>query len=229
MAANTGVRTLIPALLPPGAAHVDAIYSMAGDSPLSTVLALGAFSSLVADFLVRVSPKGDIRTSTINRLPLVTTPAVQDALIERTLKLNCLTDAYAPIWEELMGTEWTPDSPLRNAQERRQALVEIDALVALDLGITADELCTLYRTQFPVLYGYDTKRDHYDANGRLVPKDVMDVWKKKKGEGLTEAELTWTHPQSGAEYLYVLPFRLLDREDDMREAYARFEAELLDG
>ena len=51
--------------------------------------------------------------------------------------------------------EWTANTPLRIAEDRRQALVEIDALVALMLGVTADQLCTIYRTQFAVLYGYD--------------------------------------------------------------------------
>ena len=37
------------------------------------------------------------------------------------------------------------------------------------LGVTADQLCTIYRTQFAVLYGYDHKDYVYDANGRLVP------------------------------------------------------------
>ena len=60
--------------------------------------------------------------------------------------------------------------PLRIAQDRRQALVEIDALVALMLNVTADQLCTIYRTQFAVLYGYDRNVYFYDANGRLVPQ-----------------------------------------------------------
>lgn len=33
---------------------------------------------------------------------------------------------------------------------------------------------------------------------------------------------TVAHPGSGVEYTYELPFRILDREADMREAYAEF-------
>ena len=106
-------------------------------------------------------------------------------------------------------------------------MVEIDALVALSLGLTADELCTIYRTQFPVLYGYDRNKYLYDTNGREVPTPVLQLWRKKgldedSVDGLTEEERTHTNA-SGNTYVYELPFRTLDREADMRQAYAHFE------
>src|SRR5699024_2182557 len=91
-----------------------------------------------------------------------------------------------------VGPEWTPDVALRRAADRRQALVEIDALVALMLGVTAEELCSIYRTQFPVLYGYDRNRDFYDANGRLVPNEVLKVW-RTKGDRISVEERTATN------------------------------------
>ncbi|OHO34955.1 hypothetical protein HMPREF2690_02430 [Corynebacterium sp. HMSC034E11] len=42
--------------------------------------------------------------------------------------------------------------------------------------------------------------------------------------GVECAGRTWVHPQSGVEYVFEYPFRQLDREADMREAYKRFEA-----
>jgi hypothetical protein len=116
--------------------------------------------------------------------------------------------------------EWTSDTPLRIAEDRRQALMEIDALVALMVGVTTDQLCTIYRTQFGVLYGYDHKDYVYDANGRLAPYEVLSVW-RKKGDQISRAERTATN-QAGYTYIYELPFRLLDREADMRVAYAEF-------
>ncbi len=92
------------------------------------------------------------------------------------------------------------------------------------LGVTADQLCTVYRTQFAVLYGYDRKDYFYDANGRLVPNAVLTVW-RKKGERMSVEERTATN-QAGNIYTYELPFRRLDREADMRAAYAEFERRL---
>jgi hypothetical protein len=249
MAANTGERTLVPAVIPPGAAHVHPVYTLGlPDGDVQRVVQVAAFlSSLVLDASVRSAPKSEILFSTINRMPFVADHALTDELILRALRLNCVTEAYGDLWAECSRPEfatamwttpaerlltrlaaepaWTPATPLRRAVDRRQALVEIDALVALMLDITADELCTIYRTQFPVLYGYDRNVYFYDANGRLVPNSVLSVW-RKKGDRITEEERTAVHPGSGIAYIYELPFVTLDREADMRRAYAEFERRL---
>ena len=63
-----------------------------------------------------------------------------------------------------------------------------------------------------------------DANGRKVPKEIVKADAKLKGGAeLSLADRTWTHPQSGVDYVYEYPFRPLDREEDMRKAYKRFE------
>jgi hypothetical protein len=246
MGVNTNERTLIPALIPPGPAHVHGVSSVGvPDGELSVLVAAsGYLSSLVSDFAVRVVPKSTISIGTLNRLPWMNGP-VPTELILRTLRLNTVTDAYAELWAECwspeftddswtgglthsrrpelgaVGPTWTPDTPLRIAADRRQALIEIDALVALTLDLAADELCTIYRTQFAVLYGYDHNVYLYDANGRLVPNSVLSVW-RKNGERITEEERTATN-QARNTYTYELPFVTLDRENDMRQAYAHFE------
>ena len=240
----------MPALIPPGGAHIHAIssaYNPAGELFELAVLA-GCLSSLIHDLAIRCAPKSGIALSSIGRLPFVTDRAIQQLLALRALRLNCVTDAYADLWRECfteamrfdswtggfkhqrrqslggIGPEWERDTPLRIAADRRQALVEIDALVALGLRLTADELCTVYRTQFPVLYGHDRNTYLYDVNGRLVPGEVLRVW-RTKGDGLSEDERTATNP-AGNTYTYELPFQFLDREADMRQAYAVFEKRL---
>ncbi|SDS78431.1 hypothetical protein SAMN04488570_2689 [Nocardioides scoriae] len=252
MAANTGERTLIPALLPRDAAHVDGIHSLSvlPDDPSKVVSIAGFMSSLVSDFITRAAPKSTIRQSTIDRLPFVSAHPLQPALQLRVMRLNCVTAAHGDVWNDVsldlalddawtggidypgrptiarVPQSWTREVPLRRASDRRQALIEIDALVALMLGLTADELCTIYRTQFPVLYGYDRTKYIYDANGREVPNSVLTVW-RRRGDAITEEERTATHP-AGTVYTYELPFVTLDREADMRRAYAHFEQVLKD-
>ena len=64
----------------------------------------------------------------------------------------------------------------------------------------------------------------YDANGRKVPKEIAKLHEKRDGEEtLTLQERTWVHPQSQAVYHFEYPFRILDREADLRAAYAKYE------
>lgn len=244
MASSTGERTLIPAVLPPGTAHIHGIaVAAARGGGSSSLLAAGVMMSLVSDFSLRATPKAILSAGAVSMLPLP--GAFHDELRLRAFRLNALTDAWAPLQSQvftedwstgrwsggipyagrsllrLSGPDWTPDVPLRRASDRRQAQVEIDAIVALSLGITADELCTIYRTQFAVLYGYDRNTYFYDTNGRLVPNEVLKVW-RQKGDAISQEERTATNA-SGNTYEYELPFVTLDREADMRQAYAHFE------
>ena len=223
MAATTGFRTLYPALIPPGAAHVHAVNSCAAESNEGTASAGTVMSSLLADYVVRSAGSAHIPNAIIRTIPLPADSPLTKQARNLYLRLNSLTEAYAPLWEEVMGEPWGVDKPLRKDEERRAAQVEIDAIVALSLGVTADELCMIYRTQFPVMRRYD-QEDRFDANGRKVPKEIVKADAAlREGEELSVADRTWVHPQSGVELVFEHPFRQLDREADMREAYTRFE------
>ncbi|WP_242516861.1 Eco57I restriction-modification methylase domain-containing protein, partial [Corynebacterium mendelii] len=234
MGGTTAFRTLFPSIIPPNAAHVHAVHSAccidSDKKPAaknSATALLGAcLSSLLVDHLVRSTCTGHTPGSVVVGLPVIspTDSQMVDSLIGRYLKLNCLTKAYAPLWEEITGTPWTVDTPVRNPLARQRIQNEIDALVAIGFGVSVDDLCMIYRTQFPVMRKYDSQ-NLFDANGRLVPKEVLELEKKKPGS-LSVEERTWAHPQSGVDYTFKYPFTIHDREADMREAYERFMREL---
>ncbi len=240
MCDSATVRTLHPALVPPGAAHVGGLLSLAVESSADLVVMAGTTSSIVADFLIKAIGVGHVKIGTLSALPHIRHHALEPQLLLRTLRLNCLVQPYARLWEELydpawqsdtwvpdIGVDylartplgaveatWTRDTALRRAADRRQSLVEIDAIVAVMLGLTADELATVYRTQFPVLQAYE--RDAlYDRTGRQLPADLVKAYRKAHGNGGAP------HAMTGGERTYVGPFTGVDRENDLRTAHAQ--------
>lgn len=249
MLAITGERTVIPALTPPGIGHIDLVYSMTFERE-SDLLGVNAFcASLAIDFFVRSTGKGHLRADTANVLPIPAEgSAVLPSLADRALRLNCLTTHYADLWNRnwqpatgwsledprlsawpKAKAKWSRDVALRNAFERRWALVEIDALAALELKLTIDELCTIYRTQFPVLRQFE-QDTWYDRNGRVaftsnaslgigLSRQDFELWQSCLQ---TDSELPKDFDTQGLEP----PFEVRDREADMTHAYRFFAKEL---
>ncbi|MEX5635478.1 Eco57I restriction-modification methylase domain-containing protein [Parafrankia sp. FMc2] len=241
MADSATVRTLQPALLSPGPTHVHAVNSISTPDHRDLVVATGTASSLIADFFIKNGSSSHIQLSTMTKLPHVRGHALEAELVLRTLRLNCLVRPYAPLWGELWAPAWREDrwvpgvgvayrdraeigevsaewewaTPLRRAADRRQALVEIDAIVAIMLGLTADELVTVYRTQFPVLQDYERKA-RYDSFGRQLPADLAKQLDKATAAGER------VHTLNGPDRNYAGPFSGVNRETDLRIAHEHF-------
>lgn len=237
-------RTLEAALFPPGPAHVHTVHSLAASSKRETVLICGIWASIPFDYLVKVSGKSDVQDELIDRFPAPFTHSAASSLVLRALRLNCLTSDYAPLWEELyddrfgedswtapfndwprLGVatrEWTMETPLRSEFERRAALVEIDALAAIMLGLTADQLCLMYRAQFARLRKYEHNM-WFDNHGYKIAKDhhARGVKQQKDDFKLLQAYLDG---ENSGDLLdrYEEPITPVDREAEMRAAYADF-------
>lgn len=147
---------------------------------------------------------------------------------------------------------WAWDIPLRNYFERRMALVEIDVIAAMALGLTLEDLEMIYTIQFPVLQQNEADT-WYDQRGNIVftcskgligvglgrkrnTKTGMLGWEDIRGEQIDENTYAGTSPThthtidpakselyGGQQVTYYAPYTKCDRIADYRRAWAHFE------
>lgn len=255
MLSQSGERTLISSIILPQVGHIMTILSITYKSPNTLVTHAGSFFSLPFDYFVKSTGRGAI-PGLVSSIPALNPDS---RLSVRVLLLNCLTSYYSDLWSSCwddsmkadcwyktdsrlsptafsgLGSQWSERYPLRTDYARREALVEIDVLVARALGLTLDELCTIYRIQFPVLR-QNEQDTWYDQNGRIVftcskglpgvgfsrpewneirdmqsgtvTRPVVDAWLPNGGERTIE---------------YLAPFDRCDREEDYRTIWNKLD------
>jgi hypothetical protein len=252
-------RTLIPVIMPKGIGHINTCLATVF---METQRLLDFYSMALAvpvDYRVKSTGMGHANTTLIYQLPVLDNPALRPLFHVRALILTCLTTHYADLWTAAwtpgfqndrwtrsdprlpqdhfanLSQQWTRQSALRTDFARRQALVEIDVLAAMALGLTLEELRTIYRVQFPVLRQYESDT-WYDANGRIV----FTPNKGLPGVGLPRKEWEQVkHQTTGAVHRTVIddtlptgpveraiahpaPFHRPDREADYAAAWEVF-------
>jgi hypothetical protein len=254
-------RTLIGAIIPPEVAHINGVQTASFQDNRDLLWAAFFGHSIIADFYIKSTGRSNLHSTWLN-FPLLN---ISPQMIVRTLMLNAITCHYEKIWAEFwdpifladqwanddfrlnqckfkkLSSVWCRESAFRTQFERRQALVEIDVLAAMALGIELDELKLIYRVQFPVLNHYEDDT-WYDQKGRIVftcNKGLSNIgfsrseWAKIKDmkEGLVELKVVDDTLPGGPQertIIYHSPFDRCDREKDYEIAWKVFERQFKD-
>lgn len=256
MIGSDSERTLSGAILLPHTMHIDSVVSVTFKSVQELCEFSALTESLVLDFYVKTLKIANLHANRILPFPIGIDQKYHTALFSRTLLLNCLTKHYADLWEECWRDEyakeqwsiddnrlkpfsglerkWSWNTPLRNYFERRQALVEIDVIAAMALGLSLKDLELIYRIQFPVLQQNENDT-WYDTTGNIVftcsrgltgvgvSRPVWNTIKDMKAGETYVHTIEQSELYKGKQVTYHAPFTCCDRIADYRRAWAHFD------
>ncbi len=129
------------------------------------------FNSFVLDYLVRQRVTTHLTFFILYQIP-VPRPSSEDvafrSLRDLAARLICTSKEFARLWEDVVGTTWSPSVSAVDPQERAALRAEIDGRVAHLYGLTEEEFAHVLST-FPVV-SQEVKDDALEAYRRLMPK-----------------------------------------------------------
>ena len=178
MVGPSAERTFTAALLPKEVAG-STVVATAFRHLFDCVDFLAISVSIVLDFFIKSTATGHVRSSWLNRLPVLDDaclPAIRDALRVRALCLSCLTTHYADLWEEICN------APISEESSRRH----IDAFNTDAWTSTDSCLSTTFFANLTSTWNRDIAlRSDYARRQALVEIDVLTA----KALNLTLGEL----------------------------------------
>lgn len=270
---SSSERTLSGGILAPGMHHIGTIVSVTLRNNADMVELCGLVNSLPLDFLMKITGLSHVKKYLIDTFPIGIDDKYKTAMFSRVLMLNCLTKAYSDLWTEMWNEEYTKENwsikdtrlrpfsrleqkwnystPLRTYFERHQALLELDVISAMALGLSLRDLETIYSLQFPVFSQYENDT-WYDNKGNIVYTKSSGLkgvglsrkgsngklgWEDIRGEKSADSmtydgnSTPYVHTidpakselYGGQQVTYYPPYTRCDRIADYRRAWAFFE------
>ncbi len=242
-------RTLMGCLMPPGATGIHTVRMLAMLDTYKLVLFSGFCSSVVADFYIKLKGQGHVHNSDLAGIVVPANPFLADAIVCRTLAMQCLSMHFDCFYDELKVSgdsnlmrgvitkyDFHPSERLtvKNELQRRLTQIEIDVLSALDLNMSEEELIQIYSVQFPVMKDYE-EADEYDSQGQRLPntkrkdaggKEVRAA--RVDHDGVSPLTVSWEidNGNQTVTKTFYPPFAHVDRIEDYRTAYRVFSERL---
>lgn len=252
-------RTLISAIVPENSVQIHAVLGIYIANPKELVSVAACLNTIIYDFYIKTYGKEDLYDNTVSKLPIPIEKNMIPAMA-RVLALNAVSKEFASLWkmvwtEEFVEQEWAKDDHrlkksffktsnvwessyvATNDYMRRQLFVELDVYIAMQLGLSVKDLCSIYNLQFPVMKQYESDT-WYDAKGQIVFTNNKSL---TVGFSRTEWENGIKGAPAGKKFYrtinddtmpggpiertieYVAPFDRCDREKDYEIAWKFFE------